>query len=120
MSAFMCSDKHLSAIVAFAVKHHIVPEEEAVATVGMLARENRRSLSYRYGPDHEPARLVFYRPPFPPLSPVEIVKACDCYDYQACESPDYSETEAARLVNRIARTAAHKFKGWEEAAWEVA
>jgi len=31
----------------------------------------------------------------------QIVKCCDCYDYQACETADYKTTEAAKLVDKI-------------------
>ena len=30
-----------------------------------------------------------------------IVKACNCYDYQACETEDYHETPAAKYVERL-------------------
>ena len=35
----------------------------------------------------------------------QIVKTCNCYDYQACETDDYDASEAAQLVHGVRNTA---------------
>jgi hypothetical protein len=42
------------------------------------------------------------------LVATQIVKACDCYDYQACETNDYDQSEAAALVDRVREEARHR------------
>lgn len=53
------------------------------------------------------------------LTAVEVLKACDCYDYQSCETDDYHETTAAKLVDRIRKSAIGKLPGYEDAPWGI-
>ncbi len=51
--------------------------------------------------------------------PVEIIKACDCYDYQSCETPDWKDTEAYAIMQMLRKRAIYSLPGYEEAAWEI-
>jgi len=35
------------------------------------------------------------------ITATQILKACNCYDYQACETDDYYGTKAAKFVNAV-------------------
>jgi hypothetical protein len=73
-----------------------------------LLAENLRSLEARYpGRDfleewkQEAAKYRFRDQRCNRLKSTLIVKQCDCFDYQACETDDYKETHAARLVESV-------------------
>jgi hypothetical protein len=56
----------------------------------------------------------------PRLNPVSILKLCDCLEYQSCETEDYNETVAYRLLNVIRRAAIRILPGYDDAKWEIA
>lgn len=84
-----------------------------------LLDENHRSLRARYGESankHWPKRtyrILRYRP----VTPVEIIKLCDCYSYQACETDDWSETEAHTILTTLRERAISNLPGYDEAPW---
>jgi hypothetical protein len=133
MSAFIVNDRHIEALIHFVQGHesavwltrslHAHVDERAIADI--LRAENVRSVRARYGAkaaEMFPDAPVVLRPPSqraPRLSPVAAIKACDCYDYQACETPDYDKTTAAAIIRVIRSAAVAALPGYEEAAWEV-
>jgi hypothetical protein len=149
MSAFLCSENHLSLLANAAA---IDPAGKDAAFALLLA-ENLRSLQHRYPhyPDmwedaDKSARIeapaselveqaLKVRLPRSPwkfdgalsakVLATQIVKACDCYDYQACETDDYKQSEAAALVEKI-RAQAIEIGGeksgsqlWDAMLWEL-
>lgn len=141
MSAFVLSKKHIDAMLTFAVNynrgegmhlygledkpvHLRLDQQNELNRVGQeLVNQNVRSVNYRYrASEHidqsEPDIYTFamYRKP---LSPVEILKACQCYDYQACETDDYQETKAAKLVETIRHYAINSLPGYDKAQWGI-
>lgn len=52
------------------------------------------------------------------LKPIDIIKMCDCLEYQSCESDDWQTTLAYRLLLRIRRAAWHSIPEYENAPWE--
>ena len=104
MSAWLVTQTHIAALsTALADLGH---DPQAVGEV--LLRENERSLRYRYD-----ERAATWEPdlsaPFRFNGPVRgpgiawLVKALDCYDYQACEHPDYPSSQARALILEIER-----------------
>ena len=53
------------------------------------------------------------------LTPIQVIKACNCFDYQACEVENYEETEAAKIIEAIRAAAIERLQGMEEAEWEI-
>lgn len=108
---------------------------ETVANI--LHAENIRSVSYRY---EEPATYadgmstdnlpgLCERPELitvsaseafnPPVTnPVHILKMCSCLEYQSCETEDYRETVAYKILEAIRATAIRRMPGYEDAPWE--
>lgn len=98
----------------------------------MLWRENVRSVQHRY-PDtiENPDRLPGYIgddepcPDLPPLwrdggpqfSHVDVLKACDCYSYQACETDDWPDTEAAQFITALRLATISKLPGYDASPW---
>jgi|GEM_PF-3390363 len=152
MSAFLCSENHIS-LLAYVANDD--PEQQGEVFTLLLAA-NLRSVKKRY-PDHaaeyestadtmkyskeSPTELVraalrkaFYRgrmdgsvihlvPDY--VLQTQIIKACDCFDYQACETEDYRQSMAAEFVELIRRCAISKgghtrgTKLYEAVLWEI-
>lgn len=127
MSAFIVSDKHISALVSagslWGVKYFhsemwrpIRGRENEIGQI--LLNENYRSVNYRYSEDEQPHHFR-HVPSLMKYSLLQIIKACNCYNYQACETPDYYDTEAYSIVMAIREHAIHLLPGYEDAAWEI-
>lgn len=114
MSAFMCTDKHISSMV------NQLDEDEATrkALGEILHRANVVSLIARYG-DKEDSFDAFKFDPTSKVSPVQAIKNCHCFDYQACEDAGYETSEAKKIVDRVVAAACRKLPGYEAAAWGI-
>jgi hypothetical protein len=92
--------------------------------------ENLKSVAYRYphnasgdrpGPigltDEE---ICGYRfDPFAtPLTPVEMLKAIDCLEYQSCETPRWEQSAAHRICQQLRSEAICHLPGYAQASWE--
>ena len=104
--------------------------ELASLYANILYQENIRSVQTRYGSTDlenlpgligKPATLVVTPRELmqAPMDPVKILKACDCLDYQSCETEDYNETLAAHLIFAIRKAAIHNLPGYQNAPWEI-
>jgi hypothetical protein len=128
MSAFIVSDKHISAMIFNAVtgnrisyywngkRHQMNCKSQEIGQ--KLVDENYRSVNSRYGENGQPHEFVMQHLERR-YSPIEIIKACHCYNYQACETQDYFETEAHAIVKAIEASAVRDIAGYEQAAWEI-
>jgi hypothetical protein len=99
---------------------------DADYTFEVLLKENQRSLGARYGADKAGIAdwhgdvVPLYRYTAQPMKirkPVEIIKLCNCYDYQACETDDYYESVAAKWIDGLRHHAISNLPGYEEAPW---
>ncbi len=92
---------------------------ETAGTVGaMLWNENQLSVNHRY--DEEDAEEPYTYDRFNrPLSPVQILKAISCYEYQTCERPEWEASEARAFCRALRSETIHKLPGYDEAAWEI-
>ena len=123
MGAFLCSENHLSLLANLASDDPAARD----AAFALLLAENLRSLERRYPYDdasnreaasdfrrrnESAARLVAEALETRAKNGVkllvpdamlqtQIIKCCECYDYQACETSDYYQTPAAKLVEQI-------------------
>jgi hypothetical protein len=55
-----------------------------------------------------------------PLSPVQLIKAVHCLDYQSCETEDWETTLAWRICQAVVSAAIGRLPAYEAAAWEIA
>jgi len=93
--------------------------ETAGAVGAMLAAENRRSVNYRYSEDELEAPYLFNRLPGTP-APVIVFKILDCYEYQSCEHPEWTGSEAYVFCQMLRRRWIHRLPGYDDApGWEV-
>jgi len=63
------------------------------------------------GPDDLPLNIC--------TTSTQVVKLCDCYDYQACENGDYSGTEAAQIVDMVRNDAMNKGGQKDGPLWQA-
>jgi len=134
MSCILLSDEHLSALVQKLAIHaakgslsahgrarfdYDVRTPAGLSEIGQILRAaNGRAYDARYGDADIPA---FELVPVPAslLHSVQILKACDCYDYQASDDCDYSSSLAAVIIDRIRYHATSTLPGYADAAWTI-
>lgn len=118
MSAYIVPDFHINALVTWAVanKAPAFPKGITPRALGELLHEaNCASVDYRYQ-EHNP-RTYRCEQVGGYLSPVQVIKACDCLDYQSCERPDWIGSQAQFLLSRIREHAISRLPGYAQAAW---
>lgn len=128
MSAFIVSDRHIDALLTWVIN---TPKYQAPQILNgmtvkdqpdligqMLVELNYRSVNTRYNENDQPREYKFR--PFPrTISPVEVIKACDCLNYQCCEFEGWKDTKAARIIDEIRESAIDSLPGMDAAAWEI-
>lgn len=127
MSAFLHTDDHFAAIVTAAYANPCpvwyrngkavrLNPSDAGELFRMLKQANIDSVAGRYMEEAEKAdaRTGWLR-----LSPIEIIVACNSFDYQACEVQDYEQTDAARTVEAVRARAIRTLPGHDAAAWSI-
>ncbi len=146
MSAYMVDRHHIRYLIeaakskricpyGFSWRHngqaHAMPHgtEGEVKLANMLWSENMRSINYRYpndtiatmpGPIGE--SYVFDVTDYPLLvwntfDPLQVVKACDCYEYQSCEHPEWETSEAKAFVDHLRHCAPMAMAAYDKAEW---
>lgn len=103
---------------------------ERAAQIGQLLwDENRRSIEHRYPDTLEdwsnapgPIDESFVYDEHKPLwhhafQAIQVVKACHCYAYQACEHPEWKESEAKAWIAALEAVAVRNLPGYEQAEW---
>lgn len=53
------------------------------------------------------------------MKAVQVLKACGCYDYQACEIKNYLVSLACKIIQTIRMEAIHNLPGYSDAEWSM-
>lgn len=86
----------------------------------MLLDQNRASVNSRYDEDKAPAVYVYARPRFVDWQLAEVFKAIGCYEYQACETPDWEQSEAFRFCRALEQRTISRLPGFSDAdTWGI-
>jgi hypothetical protein len=102
VSAFICSDITTNALAQLAPLEF--GSRQQVADI--LRAENTRAVNYRYEEQAEPDPIEFEPSDYvAKMGSVAIVKLCDHFDCQACQTDDYDDTLAAQIIESIRRAA---------------
>lgn len=147
MSAYICSPEHIGMLAAYAARTTcIIPEWRlpnktnqvehfAQEVAKKLVRENIRSVAYLYPNDTDGARpgpqmsdaniekaAALYALHFVTekisLPALHIIKMCECYEYQCCETKDWDSIKACQQAAWIKGTAISELYGYNDAPWE--
>lgn len=129
MSVLIASDDHINAMLTFMHSRELHGchrwenvQDELTETGRTLIAANYASYNLRY-PQESDARadaeiVASYRwRRTRMLSPVEMLKAIQFYEYQACEPANWRETEAHNLVRRMMDRAICVLDGWQALPW---
>lgn len=132
MSAFIVSRAHICYLVTAALHRDfrcIEDYDQADALGQMLWDENVKSVQARYAScsieqlpgvaEDEPLAYGTHTNSTRPIEPAQLLKACDCYDYQSCEHPGYDQSQAKELIEELRAMAWHKVPGYDAAQWEI-
>jgi hypothetical protein len=94
-----------------------VTKENAGTWGATLAAENRRSVNYRYEEDEieDPYEFTEYAGHF---DPAKILAAISCYEYQACEHPEWKTSEAKSFCEALMHRMIRLLPGYGQ-VWEV-
>jgi hypothetical protein len=129
MSAFVCSQNHIAAIASYAVAKKVwlgnasAKDSDFKSIYETLARANVVSVCHRYSDDKpENYRDVLRSPKLSSVqhSALQIVKLCDCLDYQSCETEDWRDSDACKLLSRIRDAAINALPGYDDVKWAIA
>lgn len=106
MSAWLCSQVHISALANAMADRNFFAPERAAGVAQALFDENIKSLRARY-PDsadrffapaiHEP----FVHTDTHVRSEIVLLKAVHCYNYQSCEHREWTDSAAYRLCQDL-------------------
>lgn len=128
MSAFQVSDRHIDALLTWVIEtpQYQAPRKVAGMTVydqpdligQILVEANNNSVNSRYNDNTEPHEYKF-RHFKRVLSPVEVIKACDCLAYQSCEFDGWKESKAAKILHDIREGAINMLDGYKSASWSI-
>ena len=123
MSAFLCSDYHLSALAYYATRgaRHALHTDghywnDPADVFRELRAENVKSVAYRYREDAESmgeGQLAGHID----IAPLVAIKACHCLAYQSCEHPEWEGSRAKKLLDLIETTAIRELPGYDAAPW---
>ena len=98
-------------------------QELTVETAGrvgaMLMAENRASVNHRYSEDEWEQPYTFMMLAGSP-HPADVLKACDGYEYQACEHPGWRTSEAAKFCDALRHAAIDAWDEYNDSrAWTI-
>ena len=92
---------------------------ETADSVGlMLLAQNYASVNHRYA-EAEDEPLYRFQSLVGYPQPVIVLKALDCYEYQACETPDWAQTEAHDFCRALRKRMIAQLPGYEDAPWGI-
>lgn len=149
MSAYLCSERELSVLAAYALRFTLdrIPaaltrdvegdgferrpggwKRTHARVFSCLLSENLASLSYRY-PDDKPSHAASFDT-YAPIEAAEriavmetpklhIIKLCHHYAYQSCEHPGWKDSNAKRIIDAVEAHAVHHLPGYDAAPWGI-
>lgn len=141
MSAYIVDHDHIDALLSYSIQQQVrytVPETNACVEITLnnateigriLLDENERSVRHRYpGSDvddlpgsigQDAAKYKFKRWPACGDA-MAILKACEGFDYQACETDNFEQSLAAVITRSIRSYAIRRLPGYDNSpGWHM-
>ena len=115
-------------------KHAVSYSDDArkAEVAQMLWNENRASINARYpdtikNPEAMPGPIgedyiinpKDFRVSIKHTDPIAILRACDCYAYQACEHVGWTDSEAYAFIQALRDKMIRRLPGYDSAPWEI-
>lgn len=130
MSAYVVDLDHIAYLVQAGTSRSVglddsMSDASKLQLGQMLWDENVKSVQARYPGDQElpgPCAHDYVYPErnypwFRTFDPIQVLKACDCYEYQSCEHEGWSASAAKRYIEDLRARAWTSLPGYEEARW---
>jgi hypothetical protein len=116
--ALPAAERYQLYLDALKAAERTVTRDNAGMWGALLVAENRKSVNHRYDESEweEPYEFTEYAGTF---NPVAILKAINCYEYQACEHPEWKTSEARSFCEALTARMIHMLPGYGNAAYEV-
>ncbi len=131
MSAYILSNSHIDALLTYAQSKLITfyidgmifdaRKQDDINKIGqILVNTNHESVNERYN-ENDLADEYKFRFDFQHshMKAVQVLKACGCYDYQACEIKNYLMSLACKIIQTIRMEAIHNLPGYSDAEWSI-
>lgn len=129
MSAYIVSPDHITALLAgFAAQRRLrrctpLSNEELTEIGQQLLLENCRSVAYRYDKAVDVCWQNYrFNPKYAFNPPVrltsQLLKLCDCIEYQSSERDDWYGSAAFRKLNEIRGVLISSLPGYDDGPWE--
>lgn len=128
MSAFIVSDYHINALVTYGVRAKAqyytgeewvyFNEDTAWALASKLYRANVQSVNRRYGERTRSTGFKYKLVDISQLNAADIVKACDCLEYQSCERKEWERSQARKALLAIRDAAVARLTS-QSRMWEL-
>ena len=139
MSAYIVDHATIHAIITWARSLHIcVPNLDGSPRwaplndldpneVGqLLLNENVKSVNHRYRAKDVPPAYAFRevhaikRGQYNPiLTAIDIIKACNCLEYQSCEHPGWNRSWAKRFLDHVIDNSIPRLPDYDAAPWGI-
>jgi len=126
VSAYQVPAHHIAALVGTYVakeRYRTFSRADKLSLAGELSRENARSVNHRYAHHSEgcepipvPYELIAWFERHP-LNPGAMFKALGGFEYQACETDDWSLTQAKEICDRMHKQTATRVAGYTSGSW---
>lgn len=85
----------------------------------MLLDANVASVDYRYNETNDVEVYRYQRPLDTEWSVGELLNAIHGYEYQACETPDWQQSEAHAFCRALEQKLIRQVPGYESGPWEI-
>jgi hypothetical protein len=123
MSAWIVAKAHVDALVTAALVYaqsvgRTMMPEDCDKLGATLWAENHKSVGYRYSHKETMPPYRFTRRAVP-LTPVELLKAVACFEYQSCEHKGWEKSEAHKACAEIRNIAINALPGYADAPWGI-
>jgi hypothetical protein len=123
MSAWIVAKAHIDALLTSAIFRSgasFTPTriENADKIGSMLWAENHKSVNFRYK-DKQTAPPYTFKRRAVPLTPVEVLKAIDCLEYQSCEHKGWKASEAKAWLDQFRAHTIGQLPGYNDAPWGI-
>lgn len=134
MSAWIVTDEHIRVLLwaglegypprsgnftwYFEGKWHTLTQTTAPQVGAMLKRQNGASVNYRYC-ENKGYRYTHGAPAWTGWGHGAVLKAIDCYDYQSCETADWSQTSAAAFCGALRDKIGTRLSDYADAPWGI-
>lgn len=136
MSAYLVTEEHINYLVDSAKKigergrnsgfswfhegehKKLMTEDDQTEAGQMLWNANQESMGARYKEEF-PAPLYRHKPGRFDLEVdrIQVIKACHCFEYQACEYEGYYTSEAHGFIMGLIKAACQSMRGYDDAEW---